>query len=125
VRADEAGPDGPTAEHHPGEEPRPPFARRFPRDAELDRLVALFARGNHAAVRVGARALAAKTTDRRVAAAARELSRRLSPDPIASVLLGGTFLLLCFLTGWAIVRSRALERTPPPVPPPPSEAVRK
>jgi hypothetical protein len=82
------------------ERPLPAFARTFPRDPALDALVAAFDAGNYARVRREAPALA-KTTDRDdVRDAARELARRLDPDPLAVYLLGGATLLLAFLAAW-------------------------
>ncbi len=84
---------------------RPAFAKGFPRDPELDALVDRFARGDHAAVRAGAEALAARTDDPAVAAAARALRARLEPDRLAYVLLIFPALLLLTLTLWAVHRS--------------------
>ncbi len=78
----------------------PAFARAFPRDPTLDALVVAFDGGDYARVRREAPALA-KTTDRDdVRAAARELARRLDPDPLAVYLLGGAAVLLAFLAAW-------------------------
>ncbi|MBI2389361.1 MAG: hypothetical protein HYV09_07170 [Deltaproteobacteria bacterium] len=96
---------------------RPPFARSYPRDAELDRLVAYFQRGNHRAVRDRAEALAQKTSDPKVAAAARDLRARIEPDPLARVLLGATLALLLVLTAWAVHRSTELRAAPAPTVP--------
>lgn len=84
---------------------RPAFAKGFPRDPELDRLVDRLARGDHAAVREGAEALAARTADPAVAASARALRARLEPDRLAYVLLGFPALLLLTLSLWAIHRT--------------------
>jgi hypothetical protein len=80
---------------------RPNFARDFPRDAELDELVAAFAAGNYALVRRRAPELARRATDPQVAAAAADLVRRLSPDPLALYLIGVTAVLLVVLSIWA------------------------
>lgn len=95
----------------------PAFAARYPKDAELARLVAAFARGNHRAVRDGAEALAARTDDPAVAAAARDLRARLEPDRIAFVLYGATLLLLVTLFAWAMHRSKELQQAPTKPPP--------
>lgn len=79
---------------------RPAFAKRFPRDPELDALVEAFEKGNYARVRLEAPQLAERASDLAVAAAARELRKRLDPDPLAHVLLALTAALLAFLTGW-------------------------
>jgi hypothetical protein len=86
----------------------------FPSDPELDRLVEYFVRGNHRAVRDGAEALAAKTSDPDVKRAALELRGRLEPDPIWRALLGATLVLLITLTWWATRRSHDLRSAPPP-----------
>lgn len=93
---------------------KPAFAASFPKDPELDRLVQYFAIGNHRAVRDGAEALAKKTDDPAVAAAARELRARLEPDPLWRVLLGATLVLLLVLTFWAVRRGRELRAQPIP-----------
>ncbi len=105
-------------------EGRPAFAAGYPRDPELDRLVAYFARGNHRAVRVGAEALAQKTEDPEVAAAARDLRRRIEPDPIGRVLFGATLALLVALMAWAMHRSREMRSAPSPAPPPTTQIVK-
>lgn len=78
----------------------PAFARAFPREPALDALVAAFEAGDYARVRREAPALARQTDDDAVRAAARELRRRLDPDPLALYLLGAAALLLLFLAGW-------------------------
>jgi hypothetical protein len=77
------------------EEPReperqapPPFARDYPAHPELDRLVGAFTQGNYAAVRTGAEALATRSKDEAVQHAARDLRRRLDPEPTAIYLWG-------------------------------------
>lgn len=96
---------------------RPPFAAEYPRDPELDRLLAYFVRGNHRAVRDAAEQLASKTADPKVAAAVRDLRARIEPAPIARVLLGATLALLVVLTWWATHRSKELRNAPPPTMP--------
>jgi hypothetical protein len=108
----ESEPEATGAEPPPDD--RPPFCAAFPRDPELDRLVAYFMRGNHRAVRDQAEALAERTSDPRVAAAARELRARIEPDPLWRVLLGTTLILLVVLTWWASRRSHELRTAPPP-----------
>lgn len=78
----------------------PAFARAFPREPALDALVEAFQAGDYARVRREAPALAKQTDDDDVRAAARELGRRLDPDPIAVYLLSAATLLLTFLAGW-------------------------
>lgn len=79
---------------------RPAFAKNFPRDEELDELVRAFEEGNYARVRAEAPRLAERATSPEVSQAARELRKRLDPDPLAYVLLGLTTALLTFLSGW-------------------------
>jgi hypothetical protein len=76
------------------------FTRSFPDDPELQRLVRAFDAGDYNTVRTGAPALAEKTTDPAVKTAALDLRRRISPHPAQLYLLGLTFALLVFLTGW-------------------------
>jgi len=85
----------------------PSFARSFPRDPELDALVASFARGDYAAVRSGARELASKSSDDEVKAAARTLVVRTQPDPTAKALIALATVLLVVLSAWWIVHGHA------------------
>lgn len=87
--------------------PRPPplvegpaFVRSFPDDPELQRLVRAFTAGDYATVRADAEKLAAATGDDDVRAAAKELRRRLDPDPLAKLLVLGAALLLVVLAGY-------------------------
>ena len=76
---------------------RPHFLLDFPDDPELRRLVRAFEAGNYEAVRVGAPRLAAASEDRIVRAAARELRRRIDPDPLLKYLLLVAVALFVFL----------------------------
>ncbi len=78
----------------------PVFARGFPADDALAALVRAFAAGDHARVRREAPALAERSADPAVAAAARELRRRVEPDRLAVALVVSAGLLLAFLSGW-------------------------
>lgn len=64
-----------------------PFARAWPEDPELRPLVEAFSRGNYAYVRQNAAGVAERASDPKVKAAARDLRRRIDPDPVAGVLL--------------------------------------
>src|SRR5882724_10634807 len=75
---------------------RPRFLLRFPDDPELQRLVRAFEAGNYAAVRDGASRLAESTADPIVRAAARELRRRIDPDPLLKYLLAVAVALFVF-----------------------------
>jgi len=78
----------------------PAFARSWPREPALDALVAAFEAGNYARVRDEAPALAQRTQDDAVRRAARELRRRLDPDPVAVYMLMAAAALLVFLASW-------------------------
>lgn len=78
----------------------PAFALSFPVDAELERLVAAFEAGDYALVRDAAPKLARQTESDEVRRAARELRRRVDPDPLMVYLLGVAALLLGVLAYW-------------------------
>jgi hypothetical protein len=78
----------------------PAFARGFPSDETLDGLVAAFEAGDYARVRAEAPALAKQTAAPAVRRAARELVKRLDPDPVAVSLLAVAGMLLAFLASW-------------------------
>lgn len=80
---------------------RPRFLLEFPNDATLQQLVRAFEVGNYQAVREGAAKLATATDDPIVAAAARELARRIEPDPLMKYLLYvaiGLFVVIVWYT---------------------------
>lgn len=66
---------------------RPRFLLEFPNDPALQQLVRAFEAGNYQAVREGAAELVQSTEDPIVRAAARELGRRIDPDPLLKYLL--------------------------------------
>ncbi|MET0793472.1 MAG: hypothetical protein ABW061_18265 [Polyangiaceae bacterium] len=76
---------------------RPRFLLEFPADPELQRLVRAFEAGNYQAVREGAPQLAERTEDPIVRAAARELRRRIDPDPLMKYLLWTALGLFVFV----------------------------
>lgn len=78
----------------------PAFALGFPEDPALHALVAAFEQGDYARVRREAPALIKQTDSPEVRKAARELMKRLEPDPVAVYLLAGAALLLAFLALW-------------------------
>ena len=76
---------------------RPHFLLSFPDDAELQKLVRAFEAGNYRAVRQLAPELIRTSEDITVRAAARELMRRIEPDPLTKYLLGVALLLFVFV----------------------------
>lgn len=80
---------------------RPRFLLGFPPHPELSRLTAAFEAGNYALVRAEAGALAERAESPAVREAARELLRRIEPDPLAKYLLALTAALLLLLSYWA------------------------
>jgi hypothetical protein len=76
---------------------RPGFLLEFPEDPELQRLVRAFEAGNYEAVRLGAPRLAETTEDLAVRGAARELRRRIDPDPLMKYLLWVAIALFVFV----------------------------
>jgi hypothetical protein len=76
---------------------RPRFLLKFPDDPELQRLARAFEAGNYQAVREGASKLAESTADPIVRAAARELRRRIDPDPLMKYLLWVAVALFVFV----------------------------
>jgi hypothetical protein len=80
---------------------RPRFLLSFPDDPQLERLIEAFERGDYALVRREARRVAKRARDPEVRAAARELRRRIDPDPLAVYLLLAAVALLLFLIVWA------------------------
>jgi hypothetical protein len=80
---------------------RPIFVLGFPHDPELDRLVRAFELGNYAYVRKHAPKLVAQGGSEEIRAAARELARRIEPDPLIKILLALSIALLVALAFWA------------------------
>lgn len=78
----------------------PAFARSFPEDPTLDELVVAFEAGRYAEVRERAQKLVHETEREAVRRAAREMLKRLEPDPLAIYLLAGAAVLLVFLAGY-------------------------
>ncbi|WP_437779251.1 hypothetical protein [Sorangium sp. So ce1097] len=78
-----------------------------PRDPELARLVEAFERGDYAFVRAGAGRLAKEAERDEVRRAARDLLRRIEPDPLAVALLVAAVALLAFLSLWYWSHSHA------------------
>jgi hypothetical protein len=98
--SEEEAPAEPPPQPDESTETVPAFARAWPRDEALDALVAAFEAGDYARVRREAPELARSTEDDAVRRAARELRRRLDPDPVAVYMLMAAAGLLVFLAGW-------------------------
>jgi hypothetical protein len=98
----------------------PGFARDFPRDPELDALVAAFAEGDYGAVRERAPKLAATTTDENVKRAAEVLRARIEPDQTSRIFFGLAAALLVFLSVWWVTHDGPQHHAPAPVTPPPA-----
>ncbi|WP_437675292.1 hypothetical protein [Sorangium sp. So ce131] len=75
-------------------------APELPRDPELERLLQAFERGDYALVRADAGRLAKEAEQAELRRAARELLRRIEPDPLAVKLLLAAMALLVFLALW-------------------------
>jgi hypothetical protein len=88
------------------QEPRPAFAKEFPRTADLDEVVAAFARGNYARVRAQAKRLEQSSSDPDVRKAARVLFDRTRPDPLGVTLLVIAALLLVTMASWWMAHGR-------------------
>ena len=84
---------------------RPRFLLEFPNDPALQQLVRAFEAGNYQAVREGAAELAQSTEDPIVRAAARELGRRIDPDPLLKYLLFVALGLFVFVV-WYTYQGR-------------------
>jgi hypothetical protein len=76
---------------------RPGFLLKFPDHPDLRALAHAFEVGNYEAVRVGAPKLQKTSDDPAVRAAARELRRRIDPDPLTKYLLAIALLLFVYL----------------------------
>jgi hypothetical protein len=84
---------------------RPRFLLEFPSDPALDQLVRAFEAGNYRAVREGAAKLIESTEDPIVRAAARELRRRIEPDPLMKYLLFVALGLFVFVV-WHVYQGQ-------------------
>lgn len=91
----------------------PAFARNFPDNGELAKLVEAFARGDYKTAGDGGRALAAKTDDDAVKKAALLLAERTKPDPTSRVLFLFTATLLVFLSVWWMTHDGPPKDAPP------------
>lgn len=94
----------------------PSFAKDFPADPELQRLVEAFARGDYATVRADAPKLATSSEDDAVKQAAQMLRQRIEPDPTSRLLFLFAGLLLAFLTVWWVTHDGPEGGRTPPAP---------
>ena len=76
------------------------FARSFPDDPELQRLLRAFEAGDYFTVRADAARVADAASNPEVRKAALDLRRRIEPDPLQLYFLLLTLVLLVFLTSW-------------------------
>jgi hypothetical protein len=81
----------------------PSFAKDFPENDELARLVEAFARGDYLTVRNDAPKLAASTDDPEVKTAAETLRERIEPDPTSKLLFVFAAVLLAFFSIWWVM----------------------
>ncbi|MCA9641643.1 MAG: hypothetical protein H6718_09465 [Polyangiaceae bacterium] len=95
------------AELDAGGRERPRFLLDFPEDPELERLIEAFELGNYHQVRELAPNLIEHGKSPEVRSAARELRRRIEPDPLLKYLLLATLLLLGALVWYAYARHGA------------------
>ncbi len=79
---------------------RPAFAKEYPEDPVLERLLEAFDRGDFGRVRRDAPKLVAGAASQEVRAAASDLLARTNPDPLSVVFFGLAALLLVFLSGF-------------------------
>jgi hypothetical protein len=96
----------------------PRFAKDFPREDELDRLVVAYTHGDYGTVRERAPKLAKSTEDDAVKAAAERLLAATVPDPTSKVLFLVTAALLAFLTIYWMTHDHAAPGHDAPAPPP-------
>jgi hypothetical protein len=82
---------------------RPTFARDYPRDPELDAMVAAFTAGNFARVHEGAARIAASSSDEALKRASAELVGRTKADPLATLLIVVTAALLLALAAFWVL----------------------
>ena len=93
----------------------PAFARAYPKNEILDRLVTTFEEGDYQKVNEGASALLADE-DTAVRTAAADLISRTKVDPTAKVLFALAAFLLVGLTAYWIKHAGPDPHTPPPKP---------
>jgi hypothetical protein len=80
---------------------QPDFLLSFPQSPELEPAVDAFLNGNYREVRRVCDNLLERDLDPDVQSAARELLRRLTPDPLIKGILWGSFVLLALIVLWA------------------------
>jgi hypothetical protein len=80
---------------------RPRFIFSYPKDPELDRLVAAFERGDYRTVHQAAPRLAESATDPAVKDAARDLFQRIQPDPLVRWFWVIAVAVFTFLVVWS------------------------
>jgi hypothetical protein len=99
----------------------PAFALGFPRQPELDALVAAFASGDYGTVRTRAPELAANPdVSDEVKRAALLLRARVEPDKTSRMFFALAAALLVFLTLWWVTHDGPEHHAPAPAPVPPT-----
>ncbi len=105
--ADGAESDGPKADETAERQAAPAsrFAATYPRDADLDALVAAFDAGDFRRVREAVPRIVASAKDDAVKRAAGDLLARTKADPLATLLVVISALLLVLLTAWWVTHN--------------------
>lgn len=99
---------------------RADFAKHYPEDAALQKLLAAFDRGDYFAVRRDAEGVAKATKDPAVARAARDLRQRIEPAKTASLLLLVGLALAVFVGGYFLLQHEHRDAPGTPTPQAPS-----
>lgn len=85
---------------------RPAFLLRFPVDAALEELIEAFERGDYRKVRELSPGVIARSERAEVQAAARELLRRIEPDPLLKFLLFASMALFVAVVAYVYYAHR-------------------
>ncbi len=99
---------------------RTDFAKGYPEDPALTKLLEAFDRGDYLTVRRDAEEIAKATDDPNVAKAARELRQRIEPARTASLLLLVGLVLAVFVGGYFLLQHEHRPASSPPKPQAPS-----
>jgi hypothetical protein len=83
---------------------RPPFARDYPKTAEIDALLALFEKGDYGGLRTEAKKLEQHESDA-VRAAARDLVSRTEPDPAMRWVFIAILVMILAVSAYWLART--------------------